>query len=495
MKVAVLDDEEKVCTLICTLIEWEKIGLELTGTASDGISGLELIKSTKPDLLITDIRMPGMTGLELVKAAKELLPDLQVIIISGYSQFDYAQTAINYGVVNYLLKPIKKQELNAVLQKMADKFAAAQKNISKAQRLEKIVAEHEKEKDRAALIAAVGSHSEAENNRISISCPLRISIIKEKIDQLIQEPHLGTFSKGYFFILAVHESVEDHSYLDDLLFWCKSQTQIFRNFTMSIGCGTRIDQDESIQKSALAAFEGLARRLEEGSLQIYENRELLPERQFSVERYVKLFLGVIMQESESAFKSAFDSFKSDIEKQCLEPYYYEIVLQEFSRCFLEESTLHLQLENLSEIQQAAECLLVCASKEQLWKTLYTYLRLVYDLFTAEQHEKYVKPVRLAKSYILQHYNESLICLNTVAGQVGLNCAYFSVLFKKENNGEGFSEYLQNLRIKKAKELLVESTLSVKQIAGSVGYSDPKHFAKVFKSVSGIKPVEYRKLYE
>lgn len=122
MNVLVADDEERVCALICALIDWDALDLHLVGTAYDGIQALQLIKETQPDLVITDIRMPGLDGLQLISHAKELQPQLQFIIISGHKQFDYAQSAIKFGVGEYLLKPIKKAELNQTLQRMRESF-------------------------------------------------------------------------------------------------------------------------------------------------------------------------------------------------------------------------------------------------------------------------------------------------------------------------------------------------------------------------------------
>ena len=85
--------------------------MEVAGLAENGPEALELIERERPDILITDIRMPGCDGLELIRRAKELRPELEIVIISGYAHFEYAQTAIRYGVGNYLLKPIKKDEL------------------------------------------------------------------------------------------------------------------------------------------------------------------------------------------------------------------------------------------------------------------------------------------------------------------------------------------------------------------------------------------------
>ena len=108
MKVIVADDEAKVCQLICSLVDWASLDMEVAGVAHNGIEALELVETLRPDLIITDIRMPGYDGLELISRAKAAKPDLDFIIVSGYRHFEYAQSAIKYGVSDYLLKPIKK---------------------------------------------------------------------------------------------------------------------------------------------------------------------------------------------------------------------------------------------------------------------------------------------------------------------------------------------------------------------------------------------------
>ncbi|MDX9985728.1 helix-turn-helix transcriptional regulator, partial [Sphaerochaeta sp.] len=104
-----------------------------------------------------------------------------------------------------------------------------------------------------------------------------------------------------------------------------------------------------------------------------------------------------------------------------------------------------------------------------------------------------KPIRIAQEYLAQHYHDEMLSLEGVSEIVHLNSSYFSALFKK-SIGQGFAEYVLDLRIKKAKELLSETNLGIAQIALQVGYHDPKHFAKIFKKTCQIKPIEYRKLY-
>ena len=119
LKVLIADDEEKICQLIIKLINWEEMGLKIAATASNGIEALEQAKICKPEILITDIRMPGIDGMELIRKVKEKLPDTEIIIISGYSDFSYARKAIQEGVSDYILKPVGDSE---ILEKVNDKF-------------------------------------------------------------------------------------------------------------------------------------------------------------------------------------------------------------------------------------------------------------------------------------------------------------------------------------------------------------------------------------
>ena len=122
LRVVLADDENKVILLLQKLIDWQSLGYEVVGIANDGLRALELVKEKQPHLLITDIRMPGYDGIELIRCAKELQPKLHTIVISGYRQFEYAQNAIKYGVEDYLLKPLKQEELYGILLRLKDKF-------------------------------------------------------------------------------------------------------------------------------------------------------------------------------------------------------------------------------------------------------------------------------------------------------------------------------------------------------------------------------------
>lgn len=104
LRVVLADDEKKVLLLMCKLIDWESLGFEIVGMASDGMHALEMIRDKQPHLLVTDIRMPGFDGIDLIRQAKQIQPGLHFIVVSGYAQFEYAQNALKYGVEGYALR-------------------------------------------------------------------------------------------------------------------------------------------------------------------------------------------------------------------------------------------------------------------------------------------------------------------------------------------------------------------------------------------------------
>lgn len=135
MKVIIADDEGKICQLIQCLVDWKALDMEVVAVAHNGLQALELIKEHKPDITITDIRMPGCNGLSMIKQARRIVPDMAYIIISGYRDFEYAHKAIQFGVSDYLLKPIDKNELILTLEKMRTAYLEKTEQLTREEKL------------------------------------------------------------------------------------------------------------------------------------------------------------------------------------------------------------------------------------------------------------------------------------------------------------------------------------------------------------------------
>lgn len=512
MNVLVADDEERVCALICALIDWDALDLHLVGTAYDGIQALQLIKETQPDLVITDIRMPGLDGLQLISQAKELQPQLQFIIISGHKQFDYAQSAIKFGVGEYLLKPIKKAELNQTLQRMRESFDKHMQERTLQQQV----------KEDKAYVKRAGFAGFLEHGQDQLLAPwyvpsslMQIGVVgiqgssREPVAKLLQkkleefiiqeipektiEVTLYPQDGDIYFLL---QYTNDHKAVLEalrvgLVNVLKTQSQIFQDILCTLALGIPVSELASLGNSYLSAKQALSKRLVLGHEVWYQADQLEDDTCTSY-----------LNDIASSFEQCCAQAETDATTFC-KPL--------FSRFEMDGATVHIIQETL--IRSHAQALDFLRTQLQaelddhevvfdhhqcntLEELKHHYCIAMQDLLTGYQRIRDTsvsKPIRLALEYLEHHYQDEMISLEAVSGHVQLNSSYFSALFKKRV-GMGFAEYVLDLRIQEAKRLLVETNLTVANIAVMVGYHDPKHFAKLFRKVCQIKPNEYRKLY-
>ena len=127
LKVVIAGDEKRICQLLQMIVDWNALGFEIVAVVHNGLEALDAATRLQSDVVITDIRMPECGGLELLQRLREEKRDIDVVIISGYRQFDYAHTALQNGAEDYLLKPIKKTELTAVLQRIQERHRSSEK--------------------------------------------------------------------------------------------------------------------------------------------------------------------------------------------------------------------------------------------------------------------------------------------------------------------------------------------------------------------------------
>ena len=122
-KVLIVDDEPIIAEGLKKIVDWQKYSCVVVGTASSGKEGLEMVEKLSPDILFTDIRMPGMDGLTMIAALRSEHRDLQVIILTGYRDFDYARQALTLGVFRYLVKPSRMKELDEAMESLSERLA------------------------------------------------------------------------------------------------------------------------------------------------------------------------------------------------------------------------------------------------------------------------------------------------------------------------------------------------------------------------------------
>lgn len=533
IRVLVADDEPKVAQLICNLVDWPALDMEVCGVAQNGIEALEMIQSHGPDIVITDIRMPGCDGLELIRRAKEHSPALSFVIISGYRHFEYAQNAIRYGVSDYLLKPVNKEELTETLEKMRFEYLKRHRQLSGLQQME-LRQKADAERQRAGLFALLngppvaGPMLETINRDYHFEMrPGRFLAVLIKVDgsfdeinaeglELLRKKTLGMagdalgplcFEHAFVFegttargLLNYAEAQSEavRKALHGLLSELRVQNSVFPGAVFTIAMGFEANEPAGLWASAQSAAYTLAQRLVEknGRLLLPVKGEANPERCAALlaagSRQLEAALDVMDEERAAGAIAQF--CQSVLEDGALSGQDVLYLAREMCDTYLRMArNLGLGVaEGPAVAEEFAQRVDMCGSAAQVLDCLAGTVAASLAAALRLRREADSKPITNAKQFMLQHY-ASPITLEQVAEQAGFNTSYFSTLFKKET-GKNFSEYLLELRMTRAKELLRDTKLPVAQICDEVGYSDLKYFTQNFKKFTGVKPGEFRKLY-
>lgn len=528
-KVMIADDEERICRLIEALVDWEALGMEVAAIAHNGLEAAEYVEKFCPDILITDIRMPGCSGLELIEKVKKTRPELEIIIISGYAHFEYAKSAIKFGVGEYLLKPINKTELTTTLERLQakitnrlreeeDRQQLEQKTRNDVERLQGLLLERLLEEKEGALTVLglreeyylemqpgcfqgiwlkIDSSEEElgeEGKRIVMgrSGKLLESSLRPKcFDMLCREQDWG----GYIGILNYEEGRQEEirRILKDCLNQLESGKNLYGEIFFSLAAGSIVREASEMGKSLREASVMIEERLTRGTGRFLdympEGASALHEKNLP-EKYLRAVTHAVEILSREEAEKAIEQLKQGV-SEVKDVRGYEI-LELVSSCgglFLSQTESGSRREALQQFRSACRR---CGSQEALFRALGQLQETCIGELVKQREGDMLRPIRQAKQYIRNHYSEP-ITQEEVSDVVGLSSTYFSALFKKEE-GEGFARYLTGVRMEQAKILLRESTYSVSEICRRVGYNDLKHFIRNFEKATGLKPTAYRKLY-
>ena len=534
LKVFLVEDEVVMRNGIKNNIPWEQEGFEFAGEASDGELAYPLIKKEKPDILITDIRMPFMDGLELSRLVKKELPQIKIIILSGYNEFDYAKTAIGIGVTDYLLKPISSAKLLEAVKKVADMIEKEQDNARLIKRYEKEMEENilqEKHKLWGALASNRLSTIELleKGQRLGIDftasayqvflfklmqegdatgCSEELNRASEKVNELagIWERVLSfdRSPEGWAFLIKGESEEEVQStYLEtrkELLELVEGYPKV--EYFGGIGNVVhRIGDIQTSYKEAARAFSSrffldanqIADSAEMVRVQTEQDGKIDVSKMLSKKREHELVERFLKNGTTEEVDSFLDELFQNIgEQNCKSLLYRQYVVMDLFFCasdFL--GNLEIDIENLPEecrdINQIVEKAEDAENLRYQIGNLFTETKQLRD---GHSKKKYSKLLEDAKAFIDENYKHDEMSLNTVAAQVNISPSYFSTIFSSEM-GQTFVEYLTHVRLEKAKELLMCSNMRTAEIGYEVGYKDSHYFSYIFKKVVGCSPKEYR----
>lgn len=498
IRMILADDEPVIMRGIRKLLDWRRMGIEIVGEYEDGRRALEALVRDKPDIALLDISMPQMSGVEILKECRAMENHVSVIFISGFQDFEYAKDALKYGAVEYLLKPVIRDEL----------LRAVEKAVSQ------IRGDEEAERIRTEETAAAGgvNYGLLMENQDTGYVPVYADILyhrgeDEPMKRLIHfslfsllEEYLSETGKGIVFrkndkiamILKGKERDEIRREVEAV--WEKSLNATGHTAFFVIG-------DAVFSMSGIPSM--FERCLQRGGYLFFADKMPVPV----IDLHEKVFaargdadrLGDLRQKLFDAAVGQSEEQMKEIGRQ-----YGRVVLSLsegkredacFYFCtavrFMEEKCNAFDLPGCRpQIKELLERGRACENYGEM-----------EELFERE-FERYLDAVRTAavngdrrdiikaKEYIDRHYMENL-SLNVLAQEVHMNPYYFSSFFKK-NTGENFKDYVNRIRIEASLSMLLSTDMKTYEIAEKVGFGDIRMFNAAFQKIYQETPGSYRK---
>lgn len=482
--------------------------------ASNGLEAMEIMDNISCEIVISDIRMSEMDGLQLQKKVKAGYPETAFVIVSGYADFAYAREALQFHASDYLLKPVDAEELRQVIKKIKKSRNQDQTQKKKVDQMERRLKE-----------SAFGYMEWLLNQYIhhtqrKVWEPLR------EMFPLKQEGYLMLIRVNKLHLILNEETKREIGYFikkhlintSSITFHVSGTENLLAVLALS---GQRIEQkqisqiEEFIRNTLILEknriyfavsplypdMESCGKKAYEETLAALKYSFYEEERYLQAEKYLsdgnregsvdsEEILDAIkegnLEKSEEIFEKVTELLS---ENKKVQPDIFKRKIVFFFFRILRYMEPYLKSEHLSELNKLDNCLIECQWYSELKKKSAELIKNIIS-FREIADSQETDPLDNSRKYIEEHYREE-ISLEQIAALYHFNASYFSTLFK-QRFGISFSEYLANIRMEKAENLLKTSADKVREIAVDVGYKDPNYFNRAFKKRYKMTPEEFRK---
>ncbi|MEC6748206.1 response regulator [Marinilactibacillus sp. XAAS-LB27] len=487
--VVLVDDEPIVREGMAYIIDWKKEGFQIIDSVDNGVAGLDVIEEKEPDLVITDIRMPGLNGLEMVEAAKKRQLHSKFIVLSGYSDFEYAQKSVSLGALHYLLKPIDDVQLTEILRKIKLQIEEEQTKKTERTHVEKYLFANQlfsyiMYREKAFDLGRLNRYQTFRLMKISSKeTRVNLQLLLDFEKTLIGEEHFYTYTDGRTILLLICNE-EQHQF-----------ERVVRRFSevesvqLKISSVTEKSEELPVLYDEIRGLDNLS--------YIFPNEQILLSSLLKTKAAYPLSVNQLLTKLKKAIK---DNNKKQIESvldECVAFFQHsnksvEEVKREWSYIFIEcveflEESMHKPVKEI-EKDKILSVIWKESSIDQtahfLKFTFYDFGRFFYEAFEKQDI------VEEIKRYTKKNYHLNLN-LKELAQHFNYSQSYLGKKFKADVK-VSYHDYLDTIRLNKAKQFLEEGSLYVYEIAKMVGYSNYDYFHKKFKKQFGVSPKGYQK---
>ncbi|WP_123041823.1 response regulator transcription factor [Cohnella candidum] len=527
-KVMLVDDEVGVRNSIKAKINWAEAGYQIVLEAANGEEALRLLGDYPlPDLVISDIRMPQMDGISFMKACHERYPRLRTVVLSGYSDFEYLKSAIQYGAKDYLLKPVVRSELSELLSRIAkeldgDRHRRQEEQRDRIRRDEWLQAEREQlllqlvknewlsitvvkerlEQLQLTSLAMDGLHAQFVTAEMRVPDG-RLEGWDDRMDllalsfQMLGRELANRWGDIYcfqdvsrpsmlFFLLLHSERIDSKGRAARFVHEFKNGVKQYLRLDCVLGIGESIHSLKEFKNGYASSILDWSQRTVRGPAGGQGQPELTNAFQPEVER--KLVNAIESLDMRAFSRHLKDVFGEDRDTPMFSFTFLTLriilILHSVAKKFeAGDSSLQQYLWNC---QMSVNDFV---SREQVLEQLHLMAEKVMGEVRKTRFSGGQKLAEAIRLYVDENYSYELT-LSSLAEMFHLNETYLSSLFK-QNAGLTFSDYVTNLRLTKAEQLLRENELKLTDIATLVGYSSSSYFSTSFKKHYGVSPKEYR----
>ena len=530
LKVFLVEDEFVVREGIKKNVNWEAHGYQFCGEASDGELAFPMIQKLKPDIVITDIRMPFMDGLELSRLIKKEMPWIEIIILTGHQEFEYAKEGIKLGVAQYLSKPISGEELLREVGEVAVRIEEKRKELEIKEKYKKEMEENSlKEQKELFQYLVTGSKSVTELLELGEKLGMDLSamwysivlmqtqsmnhaqdeysnsIIEiegrwKKLDDKMQVITFDRNLEGKAILFRADSEEELEQIQMDYLKQMKEILDEYEHVRYFGGIGVPVNRLRELSISFERASHAFAHRYLIGDSRILSSVDMeqsvyQEQDEFHINdvntkqidrNKIKEFLklgdkGEVIYFVDEFFKAlGTGAMKSNIFRQYITMDAYFCVVD-----FVEG--LQLQREEIEAPDVMSGAL---QSQESAIQYVIRIMTKAVELREKTASNRYGDIVDEVMSYIEKNYAQEELSLNLLASHVNFSPNHLSMIFSQQT-GQTFIKYLTDFRMNKAKELLRCTNKRSSVIAMEVGYKDSHYFSYLFKKTQGMTPTQYR----
>lgn len=529
-RIMLVDDEEEVRKAIIRKMDWEKLGFMVVGDAENGEDALEKLELLEPDVVITDIRMPYMDGLTLTARIREKYPSMKILIFSGYDDFEYAKQAIKLEVTEYILKPVNGEELAVILSRIReslDKEIEQRRNIDSLREsylgslpilrelfLNNLVS---RTTDVTALVPrlreygidildarkwlAAVIHVEQVERVETKELSMHQELIPISVRGLVEDSlkaycrfAIFTSMEEIVVIAAIDENNTQTGLMNLFGDICKESRRLLE-ITITVGVGRNCGDLQDIGISYQEAVDALGyRAIVGGGKTIYIN-DVEPVNRGKLQFQAKdeeALATAVKFGSRETIEKILRGLSANMEDAKVHARQYQLYMLSIANClFRLMQQYDLDIGVMFDSKEQYEVILegICNKAEFADRIIPVAWRM-NEAMNRERDNTTRKVVEEAKDYIREHYADSELSVEMLCRHLHMSPAYFSTVFKKET-GQSYVNYLTEVRLNKAVELLNETDDKTYMIAQKVGYQEQNYFSYVFKKRYGISPTKYR----